>query len=261
MLILSENALVLGGSVVASSENFYYPASNIETLIAAEVWRSGATLTTETLTITLDRAYSSETIYLVLAGFDFSGISALTYTLGAFAPVAISGYTNGVAFATTIPVPAGATTTLVLTFTKNGASDIVQVGKIYAGNGFDNSPVDEPDKGSFTHVFYEGINKDYSIGGQKFSEARFQSWHADLSIPYVPEQIMSDTIRNFFLAVGTFQPFWIQIDPHGSTEAQPSEQLTQVRYVTLSAVPSENWIEFGDAGYLWSLSLSLEEQL
>jgi hypothetical protein len=265
MLIMYKNALELGGSVVASSQNVYFPASNILSNLASDVWRSGATLATETLTITLDRNYNNETLYLVLHGFDFTHVTALTYQLGALGAVPIVGYTNGVAFVTVIAVPAINENTLVLTFTKDMAANYVQVGKIFIGNGFDNAPVDEPDKNGYHHEFYEGINKDYSIAGQKFSEGRYQSWHGSIDIPYIPDQVMHDTVRPWLQTVGTFQPFFIMVDNYANNglgpEALASDQLAQVRYVTLSTVAKESFVFYGELGYYWKLSLMLEEQL
>lgn len=265
MLVLYKNALQLGGSVAASSEQVYYPASNIVTLLACDVWRSGTTNATETLTITLDRNYNAEVIYLVLSGFDFSGLTGITYQLGALPAVSLLGWTNGVSFVTMIQVPGSNYNTLTLTFTKVANANYAQVGKIYVGSGFDNAPVDEPPAGGYKHEFFEGVNKDYSLAGQKFSEARFTSWHGSIDIPYVPDLNMADTIRDWITTVGTFKPFFLLVDNYVNNglgpEANASAQLTQVRYVTFSNIVSEDFKFYGELGYYWGLKLSLEEQL
>lgn len=269
MLILSKNTFGLGATLVASSENVYFPASNVSRKIASYVWRSLGALAAETLTITLDRAYASEKAYLVFDGFDFTGLSGVTYQLGADAPVVVSGWSYypaaqgglGIPFVTLINVGPGPYTTLTLTFTKTANANIVQVGKVYFGSGFDNSPLDDPEYGSYKHLFNEGVNKDYSIGGQKYAEARFISWQASFAIPYIPDQQMADTVRNWLLQVGTYQPFWVVIDNNGSIEANPSLELTTPHYCTLTRPAEEGLISYSDSGYLWSLSLSLEQQL
>ena len=258
MLRMYKNALWYGGSIAASSQNPYFPAANIPLYPAYQVWRSGTVNGTETLTITLDRAYANEAIYLVLHGFDFSGCSAISYSLGAGSPVALIGWTNGQAFVTQINV-AASINTLTLTFTKTASSNYVQCGKIFVGNGFDNNPIDEPGKGGFSHTFFEEPNKDTSVGGQDYTEPLYQKYQAKIDIPYLSEIVMEDTERPFLQAVGVSKPFFIVVD--NSNYALASTLLAQVYYVRLETPPEEKWIEFSDIGYMWAMSLDLTEQL
>ncbi len=266
MLILSDNSVKFGSTVIASSESIYFPVANLQTLIASDVWRSLAPGTAETLQINLSREFQNETLYLAFnRGFDFTQLSAVEYQLGLIAGgsdayVPITGYVEGQTFLVKIEVGATPRDYIQLKFTKTDADvSIVQLGKIYAGPGFDNAPVDNPDKGGYRHVFYESANIDYALGGQKYSEGVYQSWRGSIDIPYLPETNMA-YLRAFILRVGTFFPFWILPNNYDESEGT-SEEFDQIRYVTLSTPPTEVYKEFGDAGFLWALSLSLEEQL
>lgn len=266
MLVMYQNALQLGGSIAASSQNPYWPAANIVSRQAVDVWRSAGVLTTETLTITLDRAYQSENVYLVLSGFDFTNVTAVTAALnGSGAPtVPLVGWTNGVTFYTLMVAPTAASTTLTLTFTINTTGNYVQMGKVYAGSGFTNDPYDNPDFAHYKRTYFTGENKDYSLGGQKFAEILYQQWRGTLIIPMIGDQRMADTIEPWLLAVGTTFPFFLVVDSY-TNETSPSAELTNVRYVTLTTNPEKVGKVYGVentvAGYFWELSLSLEQQL
>jgi hypothetical protein len=268
MLILSDNSIKYGSVIYASSESVYFPATNLKTLLASDVWRSAVpgAGAYETFQINLNRSFHDETLYLAFnRGFDFTGLSSVEYAIGLLAGgedsfVPIIGYTEGKAFLVKIEVGSTPRDYIVLKFTKNDSStDLVQLGKVYAGAGFDTTHAADPDKGGYSHVFYEVPNTDYALGGQKFSEGVYQSWRGSMNIPYLQESLMTD-LRAFIQRTGTFFPFWIMLDNDEDPEGV-TEQFTQIRYVTLSSPPTEVWKEFGAAGYFWALSLAMEEQL
>ncbi len=262
MMWLTKNSpLRSGGSIVASSQQSQFPTSNLASNLASDVWRSGTTLAAETLTLTFDRIYNQATdgaanFWLILKGHNFPATcSSVTYKW-------VSGSLEsavGIAFTAAdvllqIPFsnPLRNYTGLILTFNKTTAGQQVQVGKLYAGIGYDTNHVDDPNP--FSRTFAERSNKDYSVLGQKFAEARSQNWAASISVPLSSETVEAN-LRAIFAAVGTFTPFYVVV-----ARDVTFGEFALPRYVTFASQPMERYVGFGTEGQ-WALTHQLEEQL
>lgn len=264
MLWLTQNILnKTGASLAASSSNVYFPSSNILTPLACDVWRSKGLSATETLTITFDTTYVNDAnnpLYIVLSGHNMASVLAsapVATMLGTSTPTYnLTPYINDptVVFKiTSAVVNLGA---VLLTFTKNNAADILQMGKIYIGYGVETGNQGTPVMGGLDRSFGARVNVDYSILGQKYAEARSVNWAASLSIPLIGET-MEAFQRTVFGTFGTYTPFWLVVN---NVDGYSNGELGIPRYCSLSSQPAESLIDYGNE-YQWSVTLDLEQQL
>lgn len=264
MLWLTQNILnKTGATLVASSSNVYYPSANILTPLACDVWRSKGLSVTETLLITFDTTYVNDTshpLYVVLSGHNMSSVLAsapVATMLGTSTPTYnLTPYSQDPTYVfkiTSAVVNLGA---MLITFTKNNAADILQMGKIYVGYGVETGNGGTPSMGAFDRAFDARTNTDYSILGQKYSEARSTNWAASFTIPLIGET-MEAFQRTVFGTFGTYTPFWLVVN---NVDSYSNGELGIPRYCTLSKTPSESLIDYG-AEYQWAVTLDLEQQL
>jgi hypothetical protein len=250
-------------AVTASSQQLQFPASNLGSLLACDVWRSGVVLATETLACVFDRAYTSADapFYLVLQGHNFdttctSVTYTLTHTTGSEPAVNVP-YVAGQPVLKAVTLTAGKSyLSMTLTFNKSAANKSVQVGKAYIGPAFDAGAVDEPAPGGVDRQYAELINADKAVLGQRFAEPRASFWAATLQIPYVTEAVQT-TLRSIFRLVGTHTPFFLVMEK----AAAGAGEFDTPRFCHLVNPPAEKLIGPGGSGLLWGVSLALEEQL
>ena len=264
------NLPLSGAGITASTQNPYFPVSNIlGSPLACATWRSLTENTgTETLSIDLN---GTQVVANFPNGIDVlidywnaaSACSSVTWTLYNGASivstdtVTLSGSAAGPGwFNLTTGNMGSGVTSLLLTFTRTGGPNYIEMGKVLVGARLDSTIQVSPDHGNFTRTFGEHKNSSQSVLGQNFSEKLAIYWQGNLSIPYAPEPIQNLIRTQIFEALGTFSPFWVIIVPGDSS----TSELGFPRYVKMTSVPTEKEVAYGSY-YVWGISFNLEKQL
>lgn len=240
-----------------------YPVTNIGTLLAADVWRTGASVAAEQATVILNQtvAYNSPLFptFIVLKDhtLDTTVSGNVTFRLSNSGANAVTWTWTPTAGPSLIAVPAQVANSynkLDISFTKNTAGTTAQIGKVFIGPSTETAPVGDFDWGNYSKTFTDATQINYSLTHQKFAVARAQYETISLAIPLATETIEA-LHRTIFKAVGTYFPFFL-CPVNGAT----TTALSAPKYLTLASQPTEGLIGFG-SDYLWGLSLDFEEQL
>ena len=258
------NNLAQGGTYSTTNPSSSgYPVTNIGTFLASDVWRSGAAVAAEAVTVVLNQtvAFNSPLFptYLVLKdhNLDTTVTGNVTFTLSNGGANPVTWTWAPTAGPSLIAVPAQVANSynqLKISFTKTAAGTIAQIGKLFCGPTTETAPIGDFDWGNYTKTFAERTQVNYSLTGQKYAVARAQYETISLAIPMATETIEA-LHRTIFKTVGTFRPFFL-CPVNGAT----TTALSAPKYLTLSTTPAEGLIGFG-SDYYWGLSLDFEEQL
>lgn len=265
MLFLAENLADAGTwtSLFGSATNF--PVANVQDPQTYRVWRSTVPVGESSDRLTLDLGAATTPAvkwYLVIHGHNIRTNASACFVWGYSVSIGTAEYsaalTIGSFFPGTmyleIPAEAAGLRYWSIEFPNTSIdSDPAQIGRIYLGPAVDTTDAGLPNYDGFSRDIVDPSPSDYSPGGQRFVERKYQREELSLDFSYLSESIHSD-VRDLYYELGTVDPFFIK-----PSDVAP---LNRMFYVAFAGKFPEK-VQGGDVsgGYLWSNRLALEQQL
>jgi hypothetical protein len=221
-------------TVTASSADAEFPVSNVQTPRLTSVYKTTGDSAAEW--VQFDFGSAIEPQAFIAANVDFQGGDSGTILVGGNSPglgsaaVAYTVFSTpptlflDVENATPYYGTAGAYRYWTFAFTKNAASAIRQIGRIYLGPTIAPEEIGWPDYDGVTETTRDESVISESINGQEYIEAKYQvrSWALDFS--EVPESEMTDIVERF-RTLGKHTPFFFKI-----SDVSPLDEMVYVRF-------------------------------
>lgn len=246
-------------TLTESSEVSTLPVENVQHEHLTRVWRTGASSADENVVIDLGSAMTVTAFIVKIS--DWTGLTSIAIQGNA----ADSWGTPSVDESITAPTsPALTYVDATLNgnyrywrfkFTKNSASDQIDVQRIFLGSFLEVSNLIE----------YDGVQDrlndlsrtSRSRGGQTFSEEKDSVRELGLSLSNVTDAQFTSLVTGVWNTHGTYKPLWVEVSEY-STGTGPTGGLI---YGKLTDRLSRDDPAYTGSGFVWDVDLSIEEQL
>ncbi len=276
-----------GSGITASSQNPYFPVSNIlGDPRRSACWRSLPTDETPSLSIdftdygrALSGNYTPTDLLIDSQTWDQANANIITvqYWSGLPTPtllyeevLAKSSYAGPQWCQLNPPAQPPDIATVKLLFSGWSATpglgwQYMEVSKLWIGVRFDtsqyaltpNSFEGDPDNASVDRTFDEATNQDFTQTHQSFSDLRASFGTSTWSLPLVGDTLEQLLEQNFWEQVGTVQPIWVLPSAPNYNFGTESGFL---RYCKLQAKPKKKMVTYG-AEFEWALPISIQDML
>lgn len=238
-------------TLTESSQNTYYPVENIQDLDKEKVWKTTGDNATEYIVFDMTTAVSVTAC--IVFNHNFTGTETNIKIQGNDTNVWTDPSVNealtyaATTFAKTFT--GGSHRYWRLVFTKNAATDLRTIGRIYLGA---HTTTDDPDHAGVGWSIQPLDDVSDSIGEKRYASTRGTKNLFSIPFTNLPETSVAK-IRTVFLAQTAHTPLWIQID-----SASPLADYWYVYFANKSLDPRMGG--YGSEFY-WNLTLDFDEAL